>query len=382
MGQGWTRTRLTAGTHRQRAAHLLLALLAAGAASPARPTTPPTPGFVAVLATIQGGETLFWQRLPEDPAPRELARIQHEPGFLPRAAVSPDGRRLAYTWLPEGSRDNGPSARLDLLDLTSGAGAQLAAEVDLRGAPLWSRDSSAVLFRRTYRRDDAASRVEFHARVIDRPGGTQAVLVEEANTLVPLLWSPEGGLLYGRWGTGVDLRRSEPGAAAPRTLARLSTGPAHNLSLSPDGRSVAYTRPLGPSEPGQHGLFLVSLATGTVSQRWSEASDSLNPVWQPDVQALTIATRSPPGALVNVPRADDLFGGPPQTVQAWQPGRLEVPVAWSPDGRWLFIRSLQGTRSSALTGEELVLVNAASGVREAIRHAGYTTFIGWRALAE
>jgi len=382
VGQGSTQTRSAAGTHRRRAAHLLLALLAAGAASPARPTTPPTPRFVPVLATIQGGDTLFWQRLPENPAPRELARLRHEPGFLPRAAVSPDGRRLAYTWLPEGSRDDGPSARLDLLDLTSGAGAQFAAEVDLRAVPLWSTDGSAVLFRRTYRREDTPSRVELHASVIGHPGGTQAVLVEKANTLVPLLWSADGAVLYGRWGTGVDLRRAEPGAAAPYTVAHLSDGPAHNLNLSPDGQTVAFTRPLGPGAPGQHGLFLVSIATGAVAQRWTEANDSLNPVWQPGVQALTFATRGPFGALASLPQAAGLFSGPPQTIHARQDGRLEVPLAWSPDGRWLMVRSLQGANAYSITGEELVLVEAASGSREAINRPGYTAFIGWRAWAE
>lgn len=382
VGQGWIGAGTAAGSRRLRAAHLLLALLSAAAASPGRASPPPAPGFALVLATVQGGETLFWQRLPEDPVPFDLARVRHEPDFLPRAALSPDGRWLAYTWLPEGSRDAGRAGRLGLLDLTSGAKAQLAANVDLRASPLWSSGSNAVLFRRTYWSEDAATRVELRALAIGEPGEGRLVVVEEAHTLVPLLWSPDGTLLYGRWGAGVDLRRIEPGAPAPLTVARLSDGPAHNLSLSPDEQTAAYTRPLGRGSPGQHGLFLVSLNTGAVRHVWSEASDHMNPVWRPDAQSVTIATRTPAGALASLRSDNDLLEAQPSTVDVWPQGRLEVPLRWSPDGRWLVIRSLQGADSLALTEEELVLIDAASGARQPIRGPGYTAFVGWRASAQ
>ena len=367
--------------HRLRAARLLLALLAAGAASSGAAAVPAAPSFALVLATTQGGETRLWQRLPEDPALLELGLIRHQSDFLPRVALSPDGHRLAYTRLITGSQpETDPAVQLGLFDLTSGTDVRLAPEVDLRSTPLWSTDGSSILFRQTYQHVDMASRVELHALEIGSSGATRLIVAEEASTLVPLLWSADGTLLYGRWGNGVDLQRIEPGGSAPRTLARLSDGPAHNLSLSPDGRTAAYTRPLARAASAQHSVFLVSIATGAVRQRWTEVNDHLNPVWRPDAQSITIATRGPSGALANL-RQDDLVGGPPQTVQAGPPGRLEVPLAWSPDGRWLIIRSLQGTNSYDLTDEELVLVDSARGAREAIRRPGHTTFIGWRSLA-
>lgn len=382
VGQGRIGRRTAGWSRRLRAAQLLLALLSAAAASPGRASPPPAPGSALVLASIQDGETVFWQRLPEDPIPVELGRVRHEPDFLPRAALSPDGRWLAYTWLPEGSRDAGPAGRLGLLDLTSRGNAQLAANVDLRAAPLWSSSSNAVLFRRTHWSEDAATRVELRALEIGAPGEARLVVVEEANTLVPLLWSPDGTLLYGRWGAGVDLRRIEPGTPAPLTVARLSDGPAHNLSLSPDEQTAAYTRPLSRGLAGQHGLFVVSVKTGAVRHVWSEASDHMNPVWRPDAQSVTIATRTPAGALASLRSDNDLLEAQPSTVQVWQQGRLEVPLRWSPDGRWLVIRSLQGVDSFALTGEELVLIDAASGARQPIRGPGYTAFVGWRASAQ
>jgi hypothetical protein len=107
------------------------------------------------------------------------------------------------------------------------------------------------------------------------------------------------------------------------------------------------------------------------------ANDHYNPVWQPFVNAITLSTEpadpTGKGRLLNLAT---IAKTPLSTIPA-PSGGFDVPLAWSPDGRYLAVRSLQGEPPNQITAEKIVVISPANGGRYELQTSGPAQFIGW-----
>jgi WD40 repeat protein len=127
------------------------------------------------------------------------------------------------------------------------------------------------------------------------------------------------------------------------------------MSLSPDGRSVAFSV-LGSGA----NIWVVERSRGTASRLTFGVRD-IGPVWSPDGKS--IAYSRPPREIVIVP-ADG--SGAERVVTRVEDG-IDI-VSWSPDGRFLVI-----THTGAPATNGLSLVSLADGsVRRLVRTTGRT----------
>jgi hypothetical protein len=123
------------------------------------------------------------------------------------------------------------------------------------------------------------------------------------------------------------------------------------VELGPDGAARA-TKPPTDGEPNEH----------------------FAPVWTPDSGALTLGREAYPqerAAAVTV-----AVDGSASRALAAPPSGFDVPLGWSPDGRWLAARSFDGTTAQA-PGSESMVVISESGRRHAVSGDAELIFLGW-----
>jgi Tol biopolymer transport system component len=225
-------------------------------------------GSILYRVASAGGRQLTWF----DRLGKVLARVD-APDRTRGAAglsagmvsLSPDGRRVALTRVPDGNAD------VWLLDLERGGVAtRVTFDRDEDDSGLWTRDGRAVVFATT--RNGSLD-------IYRRPAGgtTDQPLVATPQNTVPADWSPDGRLLLyivadpeshlDIWALPMD------GDKQPFPLVR-SPYEDLNPQVSPDGRWLAYQS----DESGRHEVYIrpfqragaavpVSIAGGT-QPRW------------------------------------------------------------------------------------------------------------------
>jgi Tol biopolymer transport system component len=166
----------------------------------------------------------------------------------PLGPIGPVGNYLQFALSPADTLV--AAARLDPNTGTSdiwildGAGAgvrRITFEKARAAHPLWSRDSSSVVFA-----SDRRGRWEIRRKPLNEDRGDEELLASDGS-VVPTDWSPDGRLLFFQWGHGSkgfsllglnDLNRSE--SSHPIQLPYL--GLDENAGrISPDGRWLAYS---------------------------------------------------------------------------------------------------------------------------------------------
>ena len=105
-----------------------------------------------------------------------------------------------------------------------------------------------------------------------------------------------------------------------------------------------------------------------------DRTDQFNPVWLPDGSAVTIGLLpvegQPAGAVI-------IAVGEGQPSQLPPPERgFDLPQSWSPDGKYLAVRSFSGTSIANPGSSQLVIVSRASGSRFVVA-SGEVEVIGW-----
>ena len=322
------------------------------------------------------GQDTLWSLAAEDPERRRpVATLPHAAGYGVYASLAPGGRLLAYTALPPGLKS--PSAdspaELWLLDLETGEARVVAADADLLVAPVWAADAGSLAFRRSQAVENAAGAFEL---VLVDLGGGETVLARAEAALFPVGFTPDGALLYTSVSPqGTDLARVTPGRA-PERLAHLSEGFTRDWRLSPDGRRLAFLSP----QPTAQGMVLramvADLAVGdeTESPRiWAAAygpGQEFGPAWHPGGD-LTLGRLSPgqTGAAVRLDAVGaESLAGPEQG--------FDVPIAWSPDGRRLVVRTFEGL-SVVAPGRARLEVVGEDGQRRSLDMTGEIAFVGW-----
>ena len=295
-------------------------------------------GPALVVAEFFPDRTRLWEVPAASPENRRLLGEVPDPtGYGLNGTVSPDGRFLAYlTWRGTARPDTG--AELWVLDLRTGGGRRVTAQLDLYWPPVWRPDGRALVVRRS----DYEGR-RFSLTEVDLAGREREVrAVTGKAAIFPVGWDFAGRLVSVVIGPPNEVWAGEARVGLP-------DGAPRDFRLAPDGRTLV----LRLVRPGSPGLLAVDLGSGQVRP---EPGDAF--VWGPGPGR----TRTQAGRLTVE------AGGRLSTLAAVS-GDIE-PLGWDPSGRHLAVRWLRGSRSG-------LSVIDASGAERPLDFAGYPEFIGW-----
>lgn len=324
------------------------------------------PRLQFVFAERVEGTTTIWAARPDEPADRRvLARIPHDPNWGIRAALSPDGRLLAYTFMPPGGRDPDRDAALALLDVQGRHSRRLATGVDLRTTPLWTGPAAVIVQRATDQGQGVLVRLALDGD--EQPLATAL----PGHRLFPAATGSDGAAIYviDLSADGAVLRRLD--SAGDHTVARVGDGPARGFALAPAGGSLALLR----LEPGVDGrryrAVVVDLDSGVIRavrpdrdrvEDTGLAWDGRGRLW-----VTALARPGGPGLLLGVVGTDD------RTTATG----FDALVTAAPDGNWLAVRAFAGDDSDR-PGTEAVHLLHADGRRVPVTAAGGVMAVGWR----
>jgi Tol biopolymer transport system component len=157
-------------------------------------------------------------------------------------AVSPDGRRLAFT-----ARDEKDIVHLWVRDLATPDARKLPDTADA-WSPFWSPDSRHLAFA-----------VGQTLKRIDVSGGRAQTLAESPNAVGVGAWNADGVIVFGSRGTG-PMRRVSAAGGEPVELTAADTSGSDIQSFPvflPDGRHFLYFRQTGDAD--SRGLYLAAL---------------------------------------------------------------------------------------------------------------------------
>ena len=319
----------------------------------------------------------LWSLAGEDPGRRQpLATLPHAPGYGIYASASPAGRLVAYTALPPGLKSPAADspAELWLLDLSMGRARVLASSADLLVTPVWAADARSLVFRRSSPVENAAG--VFELVQVDLGGG-EKVLAKAGAALFPVAFTDDGALLYTIVSPdGTELFRVSPDGSAER-LAHLSNNFTRDWRLSPDGQQLAFLAP----QPAPQGMVLRAMVVdlpggagvGPARIRAAGYGPGLEfgPAWHPDGD-LTLGQLSPGQVRAAAVRLEAEGG---ETLTEPERG-FDVPIAWSPDGRRLVVRTFEGS-SPVAPGRARLEVVEEDGGRQPVELTGEIAVVGW-----
>jgi Tol biopolymer transport system component len=330
----------------------------------------------------------LWMAAGDRPSQRQVvAVVPHAAHYGIYATLAPDGRYIAYTALSPGLRDasNDSPAEVWVMGADGSYPRLLATDADLLIAPVWAPDSASLVFRRSQSRENAAGTFELvRVSLADSgqaaAGPVESTLVTAEAGLFPVSFSPDGKWLYYTQvsATGTELGQVAAAGGAASLLAHLGDDFTRDWHLSPDGTRLAFLAP----EQSQAGTVLRALVIplhGTFQPRMAlpaagRPAQDFNPIWDPKdgdltLGRLTLGEARAPAMQVSASGVEPLEG-PSQG--------FDVPLAWSPDGSTLALRSFEGDLESEIGPWHIVLLDA-KGQRQEVKAESEISFVGWAA---
>jgi len=330
--------------------------------------------------TTADGMTTLWAAPAAHPETRRaLWTVKTLPGFGVRAAVSPDGRRVALLLLPpDAPGDRARFAGADLWLLGDGiAPRRLAQGLNLYTLH-WSPDSTRLLVQREApappSRTPTPYTTDLIVLAVDGSQMRWLLTDDSAYGIYPLGWSGDGRrVLYDR----IDLDGNhtlwsvEVESGLSRAEHTLSRSPILSLVLSPRADQLIAQVQAAPGL-ALYTLEVIALDTGqrlTVGQgaRGTLPGGYSMPIWRPDGRGLTVGG---PAGIEEI----HLGQGLGRRLIAPEANSAVAPLAWSPQGAWLAFerRGLQGIRLFVLgpAGDERPVASGQQAI---------VSFAGWRA---
>src|SRR3990170_163634 len=121
----------------------------------ATPQPPLEPTSYRFLYSEFGAEAdIIWSIKPDDPTDRvQVASVPHKTGWAITPALSSDGKKIAYTVMPDGALSSSTDAEAYVIDRASGKSELVAEGVDLLTTPRWSPDGRLLFLRRNVEED-------------------------------------------------------------------------------------------------------------------------------------------------------------------------------------------------------------------------------------
>jgi dipeptidyl aminopeptidase/acylaminoacyl peptidase len=244
--------------------------------------------------------------------------------LLGEPAVSPDGRRVAFTVLRCDRESDRDSSAIWVADTAVPESARpLTAGASRDRSPRWSPDGRRLAFIS----DRTGGRPQIH--VIDVAGGEARCLETAEAVGGGLTWSPDGRVLAF---TARVVARPDgwiPYPGAPEPAAHSDVKVVTRLLYRADG-------------VGEHGdrrshIFTVPADGSAGATRVTDGDfDHAFPAFSPDGRFLALAANRRPADEADIENHSDLWGLELATGRAFpisSPGGPVVAPAWSPDGR-------------------------------------------------
>ncbi|HJX61314.1 MAG TPA: hypothetical protein VJ578_01975 [Dehalococcoidia bacterium] len=354
-----------------------------GTATPTASGTPGAGGPTLLYREFGSGADTLWVAPAASPTDRKsVAQIEHAPDWGIVGSLSPDGSLVAYLVLTAGSQDPGRGAQAWVLDVGSGEKRHLADGFDLRTRPVWSPESDAIVVARNGPQADTGSEISLVG--VGVTDGSENVLLTEPNVLglFPIGYSLApavgGALVYARYGlSGTDLGW----LAAETSAVHVTNESPRDWHLSPDGARVAFLARQRTDGRIAARAFVTELSAASqavlVLAAVPDTVDHFNPVWR-DNGTVTVGGTPAEGEVSAAAVLVSLEEGTVEEVQPGPQQGFDVPVAWSPDGRFLAVRSFEGS-SAADSGREQLMIIEEGSERKAVGEQGSLEFIGWLA---
>ncbi len=321
---------------------------------------------------IHDGTVTFWAASPANPAYRlPLAKGSDPNDFGTRAALSPDGKMIAYTALPEWNTNDRLATDLWLVTTNGNEQRLLAEGVDLGGPgyPYWSPDSRYIAFVRSSERSTETEDIyETTVWMIDIITGkeTRVEYPGDKKSAWPIGWVNDGAGFYYRSRGDVYFFSIETNISTFSVSLPAST---LGCNLSPDSTQILCSV-LTDRRQGIYELIVLSLqgkeSPNTIRQFQGENFIS---VWGPRDQSITISE--------NLSAAESTTL---QIVESNTKNAMDVklqtagnyfPLSWSPDGTWLAVKNLSGFR-----GDLYFFSNDGQTVNH-LPTQGATNVLGW-----
>ncbi len=356
---------------------VLAGIVAIQALPGSEPVTATLPTSEPLLVFAEFGATAdrLYLASPEDPDQRTLVdTIEHADGWGIYPGTGVAGPLVAYTVFPPGvvpERDS--PAELWVLDLATLERTRLARDADLTVAPVFADGGSALVYRRSAGTQQELVRVQL-------ADATRTVIHAEQTSfgIMPIGYGADGGFLFARLSTeGTEVLSIRSGAS-PAFLFHASDHIARDWQISPDGESVSFLAPELLGERIVHRARVIGIPSSrerTLPGSPSATGEQYGPVWTPDGRAITVGqeaetVQSASAAILAL--AED---APTATLPGPDRG-FDVPVQWSPDGRYLAARTLDGVNSVSAGSESAVIIGI-DGTRRTVATETEVILIGW-----
>jgi serine/threonine protein kinase/Tol biopolymer transport system component len=196
------------------------------------------PAVAAVVVLLGAGGTYAYLNR-EIPVPDAIRFEIGLPGSggLGGAAVSPDGRKLAFV-----ARGTDGNTKLWIRSLSTSEARPLDGSEGATGIPFWSPDSRSVAFG-----------ADGKLKKMEAAGGPPQTLTAVTNTVAGGVWTPEGKIVFGQAArTATNQVSASGGTATP--INGLANQPIITPSALPDGKHFVFAA---------DGIYIASLEDGS-----------------------------------------------------------------------------------------------------------------------
>jgi len=262
-----------------------------------------------------------------------LVRRIYEGNVDYQGGPSPDGRYLSCT-------DYEGSGNLALLDLATGAKRPLTQKKswfesdDFAGSSTISADGRQIAY--AWFNEKSGS---YELRIQALENGNASVLYhhEETDYIRPAGWSADGkqilAALRGKDGTFRIVLVSVADGSL-RFMKKLDQRSPKKMSLSPDGRYVAYDFPTKEDQAG-HDIFLIATDGSGETALVEHPANDLSPVWTPNGKGVVfVSDRTGTYSLWVVPVGGGRAQGPPVLIKR-DMGQI-VPMGFTTRGSYYY----------------------------------------------
>lgn len=312
-----------------------------------------------------------------DSPPRLLAQIGR---FTSHSITHGSGiykNKITYIAVPTKSKKSTLIGTLWVLDLTTGERTVLATDADPTSPPQWLDDGDTLLYKRVRINRQELITINLESRIkkiifsesFAQPqygtnfGGVYPVGQDATNNIIFAKLTP----------SGTDVLAVNRISKDTTNLFHASNEFARDFSLSPSKTQLSYLVAMEQFERLNYQTVIYDLNSGKLTTYTSDSYEQFSPKWVPRTDLLSIGRinmKNRSGAVI-------LFSE--KSLEELPPPKhgFDVPISWSPDGRYLSIKNYSGTSGLQPGSSSLMIIDRNLGTRTLLESASETTVVGW-----